>query len=192
MTLIGAPTSYVGFDQGSQLVNDIRRYPRVALIFDEIEKAHPLVAQVLMGILDRGECIDPRGIRGDFRHAYIFFTSNVLPEPASNVSAVATAGIALTPVSGSAGNVTATGRTAGVAIVHVGGTDNAPTVFASPRPADMAGASAGAVAAGAIGPVMIAGNSVGGTVPVPGQGSTTAQPLTMSSVWNPVRAPTMS
>ena len=75
-----------------------------------------------------------------------------------------------------------------MAIVHVGGTDSAPTVFASPRPADMAGAGAD----GTIGPVIIAGNSVGGTVPVPGQGSTPAQPLTISSVWKPVRAPATS
>lgn len=78
--LIGAPASFVGFDQGSRLVNDIRGRPRSVLIFDEIEKAHPRVAQVLMGIVDRGEYVDPRGLRGDFRHAYFVFTSNVLSE----------------------------------------------------------------------------------------------------------------
>lgn len=81
MDLIGAPPSYVGFDEGSRLVNDVRGRPRLTLIFDEIEKAHSRVAQVLMGILDRGEYLDPRGLRGDFRHAYFFFTSNVLTHP---------------------------------------------------------------------------------------------------------------
>lgn len=79
--LVGAPPSFVGFEQGSRLVNDIRTRPRTVLIVDEVEKAHPNVVRALMGILDRGEYRDPRGIRGDFRHAFFFFTTNVVTDP---------------------------------------------------------------------------------------------------------------
>lgn len=76
--LIGAPPSFVGFEQGSRLVNDIRTRPRTVIVVDEVEKAHPRVLQSLMGVLDRGQFKDPRGIVGDFRHAYFLLTSNVV------------------------------------------------------------------------------------------------------------------
>ena len=79
--LFGSAPGYVGYDEGSLLVNDIRRQPRSVVLFDEIEKAHPTVVQSLMGLLDTGRIRDPRGWEGDFRHAIIVLTSNAVRDP---------------------------------------------------------------------------------------------------------------
>jgi ATP-dependent Clp protease ATP-binding subunit ClpB len=75
--LIGAPPGYVGFEEGGQLTEAIRRRPYAVILFDEIEKAHPEVFNVLLQVLDDGRLTDSRGRTVDFRHAVIIMTSNV-------------------------------------------------------------------------------------------------------------------
>ncbi len=75
--LIGAPPGYLGFDQGSGLVDRIRRRPYAVLLLDEIEKAHPEVLNVLLGILDEGTLTDGQGKTADFRNTIILMTSNL-------------------------------------------------------------------------------------------------------------------
>jgi ATP-dependent Clp protease ATP-binding subunit ClpB len=75
--LIGAPPGYVGFEEGGQLTEAIRRRPYAVILFDEIEKAHPEVFNVLLQVLDDGRLTDSRGKTVDFRHAVIIMTSNV-------------------------------------------------------------------------------------------------------------------
>lgn len=75
--LIGAPPGYLGFDQGSGLVDRIRRRPYAILLLDEIEKAHPEVLNILLGILDEGTLTDGQGKTADFRNTVILMTSNL-------------------------------------------------------------------------------------------------------------------
>ena len=75
--LIGAPPGYLGFDQGSGLVDRIRRRPYAILLLDEIEKAHPEVLNILLGILDEGTLTDGQGKTADFRNTIILMTSNL-------------------------------------------------------------------------------------------------------------------
>jgi ATP-dependent Clp protease ATP-binding subunit ClpB len=75
--LIGAPPGYVGYDQGGQLTEAIRRRPHAVVLFDEIEKAHPDVFNVLLQVLDDGRITDSQGITVDCRHAIIILTSNL-------------------------------------------------------------------------------------------------------------------
>ena len=75
--LIGSPPGYVGFDEGGQLTEKIRRKPYSVVLFDEIEKAHPDVFNVLLQILDDGILTDSQGRRVDFKNAVIIMTSNV-------------------------------------------------------------------------------------------------------------------
>jgi len=75
--LIGAPPGYVGFEEGGQLTEAVRRRPHSVLLFDEIEKAHPDVFNVLLQILDDGRLTDSQGRTVDFRNAVIIMTSNV-------------------------------------------------------------------------------------------------------------------
>ncbi|MEQ8328934.1 MAG: ATP-dependent chaperone ClpB [Longimicrobiales bacterium] len=75
--LIGAPPGYVGFDQGGQLTEAVRRRPHAVILFDEIEKAHPEVFNVLLQILDDGRLTDARGRTVDFRNAVVIMTSNI-------------------------------------------------------------------------------------------------------------------
>jgi len=75
--LIGAPPGYVGYDEGGQLTEAVRRRPYAVVLFDEIEKAHPDVFNVLLQILDEGRLTDGKGRRVDFRNTVIIMTSNV-------------------------------------------------------------------------------------------------------------------
>jgi ATP-dependent Clp protease ATP-binding subunit ClpB len=75
--LIGAPPGYVGFEEGGQLTEAVRRRPYSVILFDEIEKAHPDVFNVLLQILDDGRLTDSQGRTVDFRNTVIIMTSNV-------------------------------------------------------------------------------------------------------------------
>ena len=75
--LIGAPPGYVGFEEGGQLTEAIRRRPHAVILFDEIEKAHPDVFNVLLQILDDGRLTDSQGRTVDFRNTIIIMTSNL-------------------------------------------------------------------------------------------------------------------
>jgi ATP-dependent Clp protease ATP-binding subunit ClpC len=75
--LFGSPPGYVGFDQGGQLTEAVRRRPYQVILFDEIEKAHPEVFNALLQILDDGRLTDGHGRTVDFRNTVIIMTSNV-------------------------------------------------------------------------------------------------------------------
>jgi ATP-dependent Clp protease ATP-binding subunit ClpC len=75
--LIGSPPGYVGFDEGGQLTEAIRRKPYSVILFDEIEKAHPDVFNVLLQILEEGRLTDAQGRKVDFKNAIIIMTSNI-------------------------------------------------------------------------------------------------------------------
>ena len=75
--LIGAPPGYVGYDEGGQLTEAVRRRPYSVVLFDEIEKAHPDVFNMLLQILDDGRLTDGQGRTVDFRNTVIIMTSNV-------------------------------------------------------------------------------------------------------------------
>jgi len=75
--LIGAPPGYVGYDEGGQLTEAVRRRPHAVILFDEIEKAHPDVFNVLLQIMDEGHLTDSHGRTVDFRNAVIIMTSNI-------------------------------------------------------------------------------------------------------------------
>ena len=75
--LIGAPPGYVGFEEGGQLTEAVRRRPYSVLLFDEIEKAHPDVFNILLQILDDGRLTDSQGRTVDFRNTVIIMTSNI-------------------------------------------------------------------------------------------------------------------
>ena len=75
--LIGAPPGYVGYDEGGQLTEAIRRRPYAVLLFDEIEKAHPDVFNILLQVLDDGRLTDGKGRTVDFRNTVLIMTSNV-------------------------------------------------------------------------------------------------------------------
>jgi ATP-dependent Clp protease ATP-binding subunit ClpB len=75
--LIGAPPGYVGFDEGGQLTEAIRRRPYAVILFDEIEKAHPDVFNVLLQVLDDGRLTDGQGRTVDFRNTILIMTSNL-------------------------------------------------------------------------------------------------------------------
>ncbi len=75
--LVGAPPGYVGYDDAGQLTEAIRRRPYTIVVFDEIEKAHPEVFNMLLQIMEEGRLSDARGRKVDFRNACIIMTSNV-------------------------------------------------------------------------------------------------------------------
>jgi len=75
--LIGAPPGYVGYDEGGQLTEAIRRRPYAVLLFDEIEKAHPDVFNVMLQIMDDGRLTDGKGRQVDFKNTIIIMTSNI-------------------------------------------------------------------------------------------------------------------
>ena len=74
--LIGSPPGYVGYDEGGQLSEQVRRHPYSVLLFDEIEKAHPDVFNILLQVLDDGRITDSQGRRVDFKNTIIIMTSN--------------------------------------------------------------------------------------------------------------------
>ena len=75
--MVGSPPGYVGYEEGGQLTEQVRRRPYSVLLFDEIEKAHPDVFNLLLQILEEGQLTDSQGRRVDFRHTLIIMTSNV-------------------------------------------------------------------------------------------------------------------
>ena len=75
--LIGSPPGYVGYDQGGQLTEAVRRRPYSVILFDEIEKAHPDVFNVLLQVLDDGRLTDGQGRTVDFTNTIIIMTSNI-------------------------------------------------------------------------------------------------------------------
>ncbi len=75
--LIGAPPGYVGYDEGGQLTEAVRRKPYSVVLFDEIEKAHPDVFNVLMQVLDDGRITDSQGRTVDFKNTILIMTSNI-------------------------------------------------------------------------------------------------------------------
>ena len=75
--LVGAPPGYVGYDEAGQLTEKVRRKPYSVVLFDEIEKAHPDVFNMLLQILDEGRLTDSRGRVVSFKNTVIVMTSNV-------------------------------------------------------------------------------------------------------------------
>lgn len=74
--LIGAPPGYVGYDEGGQLTEKVRNHPYSVVLFDEIEKAHPLVTNILLQLLDEGKLTDGNGKEINFKNTIIIMTSN--------------------------------------------------------------------------------------------------------------------
>lgn len=75
--LIGSPPGYVGYEEGGQLTEAVRRNPYSIVLFDEVEKAHPEVLNLLLQILDDGRCTDSNGRTVDFKNTIIIMTSNI-------------------------------------------------------------------------------------------------------------------
>ena len=75
--LIGAPPGYVGYDEGGQLTEAVRRRPYSVVLFDEVEKAHPDVFNVLLQVLDDGRITDSKGKTVDFKNTILIMTSNI-------------------------------------------------------------------------------------------------------------------
>ena len=75
--LLGAPPGYIGYDEGGQLTEAVRRRPYSVLLFDEIEKAHPDVFNVLLQVLDDGRLTDGQGRTVDFKNTVVIMTSNI-------------------------------------------------------------------------------------------------------------------
>ena len=75
--LIGAPPGYVGYEEGGQLTESVRRKPYSVVLFDEIEKAHPDVFNVLLQVLDDGRITDSQGRTVDFKNTILIMTSNI-------------------------------------------------------------------------------------------------------------------
>lgn len=75
--LIGAPPGYVGYDEGGQLTEAVRRKPYSVILFDEVEKAHPDVFNILLQILDDGRCTDSQGRTVNFKNTVVIMTSNI-------------------------------------------------------------------------------------------------------------------
>ena len=75
--LIGAPPGYVGYEEGGQLTEAVRRHPYCVVLFDEVEKAHPDVFNILLQVLDDGRITDSQGRTVDFKNTIIILTSNL-------------------------------------------------------------------------------------------------------------------
>lgn len=83
--LIGSPPGYVGFEEGGQLTEAVRRRPYAVVLFDEMEKAHPEVFNVLLQLLDDGRLTDSKGNVVNFKNTIIIFTSNIGAQAAAAV-----------------------------------------------------------------------------------------------------------
>jgi len=84
--LIGSPPGYIGYQEGGQLTEKIRRQPYSVVLFDEIEKAHPDVLNLLLQILEEGELTDGKGRKASFRNTIVILTSNIGAEDVSSHS----------------------------------------------------------------------------------------------------------
>jgi ATP-dependent Clp protease ATP-binding subunit ClpB len=78
--LVGSPPGYIGYEEGGQLTEAVRRHPYSVVLFDEVEKAHPDVFNVLLQLLDDGHLTDSKGRTVDFKNSVIIMTSNLPPE----------------------------------------------------------------------------------------------------------------
>lgn len=84
--LVGAPPGYVGYEEGGQLTEAVRRKPYSVVLFDEIEKAHPDVFNILLQVLDDGRLTDNKGVVVDFKNTIIILTSNIASEKIIEIS----------------------------------------------------------------------------------------------------------
>ncbi|HEH6090851.1 TPA: AAA family ATPase [Campylobacter jejuni] len=84
--LLGAPPGYIGHEEGGELTETVRRKPYSVLLFDEVEKAHKDVFNVLLGILDDGRATDSKGVTVDFKNTIIILTSNIASSAIMNLS----------------------------------------------------------------------------------------------------------
>ncbi|EAI1475283.1 AAA family ATPase [Campylobacter jejuni] len=84
--LLGAPPGYIGHEEGGELTEAVRRKPYSVLLFDEVEKAHKDVFNVLLGILDDGRVTDSKGVTVDFKNTIIILTSNIASSAIMNLS----------------------------------------------------------------------------------------------------------
>ncbi|HEH5155922.1 TPA: AAA family ATPase [Campylobacter coli] len=84
--LLGAPPGYIGHEEGGELTEAVRRKPYSVLLFDEVEKAHKGVFNVLLGILDDGRATDSKGVTVDFKNTIIILTSNIASNAIMNLS----------------------------------------------------------------------------------------------------------
>ncbi len=100
--LVGAPPGYVGYEEGGQLTEKVRRKPYSVVLIDEIEKAHPDVFNILLQVLDEGVLTDGMGRKVDFRNTIIIMTSNIGAKDIKNLGAGA--GMGFTAPDDSAGN----------------------------------------------------------------------------------------
>ena len=75
--LIGSPPGYIGHEEGGQLTEAVRRKPYAVVLFDEVEKAHPEVFNLLLQVLEEGRLTDSKGKTVDFRNTLIILTSNI-------------------------------------------------------------------------------------------------------------------
>ena len=100
--LVGAPPGYVGYEEGGQLTEKVRRKPYSVVLIDEIEKAHPDVFNILLQVLDEGILTDGMGRKVDFRNTIIIMTSNIGAKDIKNFGAGS--GMGFTPVDDATGN----------------------------------------------------------------------------------------
>lgn len=84
--LVGAPPGYVGYEEGGQLTEAVRRKPYSVVLFDEIEKAHPDVFNTLLQVLDDGRLTDNKGVTVDFKNTIIIMTSNIASDKIMNIT----------------------------------------------------------------------------------------------------------
>ncbi|HEG6794425.1 TPA: AAA family ATPase [Campylobacter jejuni] len=86
LRLLGAPPGYIGHEEGGELTEAVRRKPYSVLLFDEVEKAHKDIFNVLLGILDDGRATDSKGVTVDFKNTIIILTSNIASSAIMNLS----------------------------------------------------------------------------------------------------------
>src|SRR4029078_10021110 len=86
--LIGAPPGYIGYEEGGQLTEAVRRRPYSVVLFDEIEKAHPQVFNLFLQIFDEGRLTDSKGVTVDFKNTIIIMTSNLAASNAAKKNRV--------------------------------------------------------------------------------------------------------
>lgn len=83
--LIGAPPGYVGYEEGGLLVDEVRKHPHAVLLFDEIEKAHPDIFNILLQVMDEAHITDSHGRKADFRNIIIILTTNAGSEKSASL-----------------------------------------------------------------------------------------------------------
>lgn len=94
--MIGAPAGYVGYDEGGQLTEQVRHRPYSVILFDEIEKAHPEVFNILLQVLDNGHLTDAKGRKVNFKNTIIILTSNIGSKHIQAMEKIGFAGVSVT------------------------------------------------------------------------------------------------